>query len=204
MILEGAADYILGRLISNGDVYLFVEVFAGVALVEELCKYFFLKRTTWRSPEFNFRFDGIVYAAFTSLGFAALENIMYVFSNGLGTAVARALLSIPGHCIFGIYMGYYYGLAKQADYAGDENQSRRNRRLALLVPTILHGIYDYLAFAMSVYTDANNEPRLWIIGAFLVFVIVMDIVSIRTVKQAAGEDIRIAPGYYRQDQFSDR
>ena len=201
VILERIAEYAFGITFQNMNVYLIVEVFAGVALVEELCKYYFLKRTTWRSPEFNYRFDGIVYAVMVTLGFAALENILYVFSYGFGTALVRALLSIPGHCIFGIYMGFFYGNAKKHDYQGEPDRSSRQRILAVLVPTLLHGIYDYLAFAMEVYVDVNGETTLPIFGIFIVYVIVMDVVTIRKVKQFAAEDEPIAPGMWNTNPW---
>ena len=197
VILEYLGEYVFGITFQNMNVYLIVEVFAGVALVEEICKFFFLKRLTWNSPEFNYRFDGIVYAVAVSLGFAALENIMYVFSYGLSTAVVRALLSIPGHCIFGIYMGYFYGKARKHEYMGEPDLRSRNLILAVLVPTLLHGIYDYLAFAMEVYEDVDGEMGLPIFLIFIIYVIVMDIVTVRQVRKYAAEDERIAPDLYR-------
>ena len=110
--LEELAAILIFRSGLRMDIMILIENFVGVALVEEGCKYFFLKKKTWNDPEFNYRFDAIVYAVSVSLGFAAIENIFYVVFSGLGTAVVRAFLSIPGHCIFGIYMGYYYGKAR--------------------------------------------------------------------------------------------
>ena len=76
-----------------------------VGLIEEGSKFFFLYRFTWKDKAFNYRFDGIVYAVFVSLGFAALENVFYVFNYGTGVALQRALLTIPGHMSFAVYMG---------------------------------------------------------------------------------------------------
>ena len=68
----------------------------------------------WRNKNFNEPFDGIVYACFIGLGFAGIENIMYVFGNdtvggALTTGVMRALLSVPGHFLFAVIMGYFLG-----------------------------------------------------------------------------------------------
>ncbi|HAV00830.1 MAG TPA: PrsW family intramembrane metalloprotease, partial [Lachnospiraceae bacterium] len=81
------------------DVILY---FIVVACSEEGAKYFFLKRDTWNNPEFNCLYDGVVYAAFVSLGFALWENISYVLSYGFATAVIRAVTAIPGHACFGV------------------------------------------------------------------------------------------------------
>lgn len=112
------------------------------AFAEELVKYIVTKRCTWSSKEFNCTFDGAVYAVAASLGFAVLENIFYVFSYGMSTAIMRAIFSIPGHAIFGVYMGYYYGLAKSAFVMGDKKGMRVNKRKALWIPILLHGAWD--------------------------------------------------------------
>ena len=191
-LLEIVGDMLIGSIISNPHLYILTEVFIAIALVEEVCKYYFLKRITWKSSEFNYLFDAVVYSTVTSLGFAALENIFYVSSSGLGTAFSRALLSIPGHCIFGIYMGIYYGLAREADYHDDPGESASCRKKAILVPMILHGIYDYLLIAASFYSQAVSENTGFILLIlFGVYVVVLDIVSIRKIKQLSREDRQI-------------
>lgn len=122
-----------------------VQTFLIVALVEESCKYIFLRSRTWENPNFDYVFDGIVYAAFVGLGFAIAENIGYVWSFGLGTAFARAFTAIPGHCTFAIFMGYFYGIARRNASHGHTITAAGATVLALLVPMFLHGLYDYLA-----------------------------------------------------------
>ena len=118
--------------------------FVVAGCTEELCKLALLSWAVWKSREFNEYFDGIVYATFVSLGFAGLENIMYVFSQGsfdaaLVTGGVRAVLSVPGHFLFGVVMGYYFALAKfQPD------QRRQNLYKAFLYPMLLHGTFDSL------------------------------------------------------------
>ena len=84
---------------------LVLENFLAVALVEEACKRWVVLKFAWRSPAFDYRFDAVVYCVFAALGFAALENILYVAEYGFAVAVSRALLSVPGHCFFAVYMG---------------------------------------------------------------------------------------------------
>ena len=96
--LEGIGTKILNSLMDQSTVgYTLVLAFVVVAMVEEGAKFAMLKRRTWREVNFNYRFDGIVYAVFISLGFAAFENIGYVLGYGLSVAPARALLAVPGH-----------------------------------------------------------------------------------------------------------
>ncbi len=144
------------------NVYCAVDAFIGVALIEELCKWAVLVLITYKSKHFNCVFDGIIYAVFVSLGFAALENVMYAFSYGFDTVLIRAVTSIPGHMFFGIFMGIYYSLARlnrelksteQAlaakgkitvthPYAG----GTRYMVQSLAMPILVHGFYDFCLF----------------------------------------------------------
>lgn len=124
---------------------------------EELCKLLLLMMAVWRSRHFNEYFDGIVYATFVSLGFAGLENILYVFqqdtfSNAIMTGSVRALLSVPGHFLFGVAMGYYLALAKF------QPERRRSYLFkALLYPMLLHGTFD----ALLMIPEAMGEESAW-------------------------------------------
>ena len=142
IVLEYALNMFFQKdtLIYNLIMYYFV-----VAVSEEGAKYLMLKRRTWKHPEFDCRFDGIVYAAFVSLGFALWENISYVMSYGVGVAFVRALTAIPGHACFGVLMGIFYGIAKKYDRQGKGGPSRTFRILAFIIPAFTHGMYDYIA-----------------------------------------------------------
>ena len=113
--------------------------FIVAGLSEESFKFLAVFLLFWRNREFNERFDGIVYAVFVSLGFAAVENIMYVFDSGIETGLLRAVTAVPAHALFGITMGYYIGLAK---FLPDQKQKLLFK--AFFYPLILHGIYDFL------------------------------------------------------------
>lgn len=132
----GSPTTLLGIILDN---------FIVVALVEELCKFIFLRLKTWKSPEFNYLFDGIVYAVFVSLGFAVLENIFYVFEFGIETGIARAFTSLPGHTVFAVFMGFFYAHAKLEQIKGNNAGVKQNLALAVVVPTLAHGAYDFLA-----------------------------------------------------------
>lgn len=116
-----------------------------VGLSEEGFKYLLLKRKTWDSPYFNCRFDGVVYAVFVSLGFALWENLDYVVLYGFETAMIRAVTAIPGHACFGVFMGAWYGLAKSHERHGNAGYSLFSRRMAVICPMLLHGLYDLIA-----------------------------------------------------------
>lgn len=117
------------------------KAFIVAAFTEELFKYLALYLLIWRSREFNDKYDGIVYSVFISLGFAAVENVMYVMGSGVFTGILRALTAVPAHAIFGITMGFYFGMARFYPKKEDHLQ-----RKALLIPILLHGIYDFILF----------------------------------------------------------
>ena len=136
-VIIGTFEYALPQ----GMLLLVLEYFVGVAAVEEAVKYAALA-TVRNNPAFNYVFDGIVYAVAAALGFAALENIFYVFDGGLEVAVTRALFAVPGHCADGVVMGCFFGLAKQREAHGDKARARTYYWLAFLLPVIEHGFYD--------------------------------------------------------------
>jgi len=123
--------------------------FAVSSLVEEGLKFAALLLIFWRSNEFNEPVDGIVYGVFISLGFAGVENVLYVFNpqlGGLETAIARALLSVPSHGFFGIAMGYYFALA-----AFCPHKKHRYLAAAFIAPYLIHGVYNALLLSGHPY-----------------------------------------------------
>jgi len=146
-------NFISGLLFpAGGPTTLFgttAEAFFVAALPEEAAKLFILWLFVLRkNPYFDEHFDGIVYAVFVSLGFAAIENIFYVMGSGEGwvsVAAGRAFLAVPGHYAFGILMGYYYSKYYFFD------RSKKTAVKILLIPILAHGVYD--AIAMSGQVD---------------------------------------------------
>lgn len=175
---EQLGDFVLAYFVpEQSRLYPILLYFGVVAFSEEGFKYLLLKRQTWQSPHFNCLFDGVVYATFVSLGFALWENIGYVLRFGFATAVARAITAVPGHACFGVFMGVWYGVAKRKELAGELSAARWSRFFAVLVPALLHGLYDYIA------TQQTEE----LTGAFLGFVallfLVAYVLAVRTARQ---------------------
>ena len=152
--------------------------FVVIGLSEEGFKYLLLWLRTWKSPHFNCRFDGVVYAVSVSLGFALWENIAYVMRFGLGTALVRAVTAVPGHACFGVFMGFWYGLARNCEYAGNRQASKKARILAVALPAMLHGTYDFIA------TFDHTAFSLF----FVVFVGLMFLWALRLVRKTARND----------------
>ncbi len=124
-----------------------IEAFFVAAIPEECVKLLALWLILRRNPYFDEHFDGIVYAVCVGLGFAAVENIFYLFGNidnWQSVAITRALLAVPGHYAFAVLMGYYYSLHHFVEH------SFRNWISILLIPILVHGCYDVLALTGKV------------------------------------------------------
>ena len=142
MLSEQVVFYLLENVVTATQVNYGILTAIFVGLIEEGAKFFFLYRFTWKDKAFNYRFDGIVYAVFVSLGFAALENVFYIFNYGTGVALQRALLTIPGHMSFAVYMGLYYGHAKVSEAVNNPDAKALNLKAAYAFAVLLHTIFD--------------------------------------------------------------
>jgi protease PrsW len=115
--------------------------FGVVGLSEELSKYILLRRFIYPKKDFNEPIDGIVYGVMVGLGFATLENVMYVLNageNGFSTALGRAFTAVPAHAAFGVLMGAYVGLAKFIP-----EKAAIYTFIGIGLAVFFHGLYDF-------------------------------------------------------------
>lgn len=119
------------------DVFYTAVIVAGFS--EEIIKYLGLRFVIWKNADFNEMYDGIIYGVFLSLGFATVENVLYVVEGGMSTALMRILTAVPAHALFGTVMGYYLGKAKFLPYA-----KTKHHIYAWFTPVLLHGAYDFI------------------------------------------------------------
>lgn len=133
---------------SNGTSLISVAIytFVIIAASEEFSKYLFLRYYAYRKPSFNEPYDGIIYAVMVGMGFATIENLMYVFGSetlgaAWGTAGIRAVTAVPAHATFAAVMGYFIGLAKF-----NHKNERSLMFQGFLLATILHGFYNFFLF----------------------------------------------------------
>ena len=127
-----------------------VHAFILVAFIEEFSKFIFVRWVLYPNKNFNEPFDGIVYAVSVSLGFAGLENILYVMNseNGVVTGILRMFTAVPAHATFAVLMGYFMGIAKC------EKEKSHYVWYGLGAATLFHGAYDYFWFISYI-------PGLW-------------------------------------------
>lgn len=176
--VESALAGILNVTVPRGTFYNLIDNFLCVALIEEGGKYLVTRFCTWRNRAFDYRFDAIVYAVAAALGFAMLENCFYVWEGGIQVALMRAVLSVPGHAMFGLFMGISYGIAKVHQKNGNNAAMRAALWRAILIPTLIHGFYD---FCLSEGTNLS-------VGAFYLFMIILYVVAWKNLKKASVTD----------------
>lgn len=111
-----------------------------VALFEEGAKFAVVRFYAWKKEAFNEPYDGIMYTLMASLGFATVENILYVFQEGEAVGWLRAFLTVPLHALTAVIMGYYIGLAKYS--AGRKNQEG-NLYTGLWIAILFHGFFNF-------------------------------------------------------------
>jgi protease PrsW len=136
----------------------FLNAFFKVALVEEFSKFFFVRFVLFNNKNFNEPFDGIVYAVMVGMGFATLENVLYVYQYGLATGILRMFTAVPAHATFAILMGFFLGKAKFT-----HRKVFFYSAISLIVAAVFHGSYDYFLFISFV-------PGIWI-GALVSLII---------------------------------
>lgn len=137
-----------------------VHAFLIVALVEEASKFLFVRGLLYNNVNFNEPFDGIVYSVMVGMGFATLENILYVLNSGFSVGIMRMFTAVPAHACFAVLMGFYLGKAKF------DHKKGYYALYALGVATLFHGVYDYCLFV-------SWMPGIWIgtIGSLIVAIV---------------------------------
>lgn len=171
---------LLGRILpfmklkSESFIDVLLYTFLGVALIEETSKWIMLYIFGYRSKHFDEKYDGLIYAVFVSLGFAFIENIMYILTKvDITTAVVRAFSAVPSHACDAVFMGYYMSIAKAYSIKENKKEVRKNLFLSLIVPILLHGIYDFCLMM-------NNSIFL---AVFFIFVVFMYFISIKRLNE---------------------
>ena len=170
----------------------FILSFLIVALIEEGFKFLVLCFGTWKNKNFDHIYDGIVYAVFISLGFAMLENLLYVAQPTLSsikymsmptidaikastdTAIMRALVSVPAHGFYAVTSGYYFGIAKLNNSIGYKKKTALFLVYSLIVPIVLHGLFDYLLLV-------SNNMLTWTFYCFVSILYIASYFNIRKI-----------------------
>lgn len=152
------------------------KVLFTIVIIEEGSKWIINYITIWRNKNFKHIYDPIVYCTFVAIGFATLENIIYGItfsSHGIAPIIMRGFISVPSHAVFGIFMGYYLGISKNALMYNKIKQSRKYRLLSILVPIYLHLVYDLFLV----------KKNFIMYSLFIIYIIVIYIMAYQRIKR---------------------
>jgi RsiW-degrading membrane proteinase PrsW (M82 family) len=170
------------------------DAFMVAALCEEAFKFAALYLLIWKNKAFNEKFDGIVYATFISLGFAAVENVLYIMDSGVTTGFTRAFTAVPAHALFGVSMGFFFGLAKFYP-------KKRTSYLyfSFLLPFILHGVYDFILMV-----EINLLLLLFV--PFIIFMWITGFKKMNKLNKSSiyNSDLNIGIDFRKVKEFGDR
>ena len=149
------------NVFTNANPFLFnlYEMMVNVAAPEEFFKLLVVLFFCARSSAFDEPMDGMVYGAAAALGFATVENILYVIQGGLGTAIIRAILSVPSHAFWGAILGYTVG---QVRFNGKKKSFILS---GLLIAIFLHGLFNFLLVSIEGTADFTGA-----IAGFLILI----------------------------------
>lgn len=153
------------------------QAFIVAGLTEEFFKREVVLRTAFRDSAFDEKLDGIIYAAFSALGFATVENVIYVvfrFTANPHIGLYRGVFSVPAHMLFAVTMGYYLSLAK---FAQKDITREYHLKRAWFAPAILHGIFNFILM--------SNHPLYMVF--FLPFVGYLWIINLRKLNKFYSE-----------------
>lgn len=138
--------------------------FIVAAFTEEGLKAMVLIPTLLQEKHFNEKLDGVIYSIFLSLGFAAVENIIYIFFEDirsvLEVGLIRGVISIPAHIMFGITMGYYISKYK---FTNKSTRKKEYLIMAILSPILLHGVFNFILMI----------PYRWSIIVFVAYIVIL-------------------------------
>lgn len=156
VMLGNYLSHVLGvdGTIESGVWRIFVYAFVVVALTEEGMKYLILRYYNYPHKEFDEPYDGIMYAVAGSLGFASIENLLYLATaeDMVATGLLRMFTAVPAHAVFGVLMGYHVGRAKFIH--ADARDAWAERIKGLLIALFFHGAYDFFLFLGNEYLVA--------------------------------------------------
>jgi len=160
-ILYNLYDVLLPHPSELNVFHQFLKAFLMVGLVEEFSKYIIVRYYAQPKKDFNEPFDGIIYAVLVSMGFAFVENVLYVFEGGFKVGILRAFTAVPAHAVFAIIMGYFMGIAKFS------NHKIKWNLIGLGLAILFHGSYDFFLFINFIPGISIGSLVAFIVGIIL-------------------------------------
>ena len=140
-----AEEILIKTNIFTGKINIFYMSFIVAGVVEEGLKELVLIPNLLKDKSFNERLDGIIYSVFLSLGFATIENIIYILfedqTSAFKVGIIRSIISVPAHMMFAVIMGYYISKYR---FTSSKAKKRKYLTLSIVLPILLHGVFDFI------------------------------------------------------------
>ncbi len=177
-LVEQNFDYVNDGTVPGLALY----TYAIIALSEEFSKFLGLRLYSYPKKSFDEPLDGIVYCIMVGMGFATLENLLYVIKyaqlgQGLEVGLKRMFLSVPAHATFAVVMGYFVGKAKFAT---------KNKFLLLLAGLLgavfFHGTFDFFLFAKEGTAWGQQTSEGLLAGGALISFVVSLVLSRKLIR----------------------
>ncbi len=159
------------------------------SVLEEFFKWLVLLVAIFKHIEFDDPYDGILYGVSVSLGFATVENILYLIAYGMDEALIRAFLPVSSHALFGVVMGYYFGRAKFSTIS----KLRYQLALALFAPISLHIFYN------GILTIAGLE--LLLLVPFMLFLWILGLSKVKKAHLLSRKNRYLQHEYYMREEI---
>ena len=178
IFFEQAFNYVIDGTVAGVAIF----SYAVVAFSEEGSKFLGLRFYSYRTKSFDEPLDGIVYSVMVSMGFATLENLMYVLKyseqgQGLQVGIMRMFLSVPAHASFAVVMGYFVGKAKF-----NPAKSFMLMITGILVAVFFHGSYDFFLFLPQFSVAGQDLSEGLLAGGAIVSYIVCLVLSRKLIR----------------------
>ena len=146
IIVELAARWLLEGMTLSSSLKLLIYCFIIVAVTEESMKYLVVRFSIIKNPAFDEPVDGMIYMISSALGFAAIENILSLFSlsppflieKTIATITVRFFGSTFLHTLTSGIVGYFLGVS-----FFKKRKSKYLIPIGLTIAIFLHGLYDY-------------------------------------------------------------
>lgn len=126
---------------------LFFKAFISAGLCEEIAKWVGIKVLKPKNKR-----EIVVFAIFVATFLSSMENNNFIQRFGLLTGIYRAFMDM--HIVFQVVMSFFMVKAFEKKNNGKKMQSHLIQILAILIPAILHGIYD--AIFWNVTTEGQS------------------------------------------------
>ena len=169
-----------GAVLGSGALFIIFSNIVTIALPEEALKYIVLRWRMHKGDPFEQPLYAIALSVTVTMGFSFYEQMVYTLGEGLATIIMRAILSVPGHMAHAILMGWFLYLAAKCTAAEDIAGRKKNLRLALLVPTLTHGVYDVI---VGFYQQTGSDLIIVILFAYWAALVFYTVRLLRRVKR---------------------